>query len=138
MALCISKPGWEWECSAVPRSYLSIDTSLGSFDILLQPDLAPNTVEWLRAVLNEEPDDQDKYFYRAESVDQGYALVQGQFSQSTSNTTLEAIDTPNIQGSVALIPGTSQFFISLSDHHDFDGSFTVFGNIVDKPGKMLG
>lgn len=78
-------------------------------------------------------------FYRAESVEEGYGLVQGRFDYSPPSLKLplEATDIKHVRGSVALIVGVSDFFISLTDHHEWDGAFTVFGKVVDNPGKEL-
>ncbi|GMH42881.1 hypothetical protein BSKO_10800 [Bryopsis sp. KO-2023] len=118
-------------------SFLVITTDFGTVKIELLEASAPATVKWIKSVLSSGKESA-KVFYRAESMEEGYGLVQGRFWQDLPSPPLPAETSGhNVRKTAALITGTTEFFISLTDHSDWDGSFNVFGEVADDGGMEV-
>lgn len=112
----------------------------------LKRDMAFKTVQYVKSLVSRGLFD-GCGFYRAEpsgpTIDagrndfrKGYALLQGGLyscgRQENKELPLET-KLDNSKGTVALITGTSEFFFSVEDHHEWNGSFSVFGTVTGEP-----
>eukprot|EP00850_Spirogloea_muscicola_P004851 SM000021S06484 [mRNA] locus=s21:557759:559528:- [translate_table: standard] len=127
-----------WRPLSPAAEQLQLDTHLGSIAIVLRPDAAPNAVSYLKGLVDKGVYDGCK-LYRAEPPGEtlddgqtetraGYALVQGGAYSCGKQQANDIAVEPKLKltrGTVALITGTSEFFISLEAHPDWDGSFTL-------------
>jgi len=115
----------------------------GDITVELERVKAPKTVRYVKSLVTRGLFDGCGW-YRAEppgpTLDEGsseprkgYALLQGGLyscgRQENKELPLET-KLSNSKGTVSLITGTSEFFFSLEDHHEWDGSFSVFGKVV--------
>ncbi|MEM9300905.1 MAG: peptidylprolyl isomerase [Pseudomonadota bacterium] len=125
---------------------VQVDTQLGSFQIELFEDVAPNTVANFLNYVNDGRYDQT-FFHRTIS---GFVMQGGGFTFADGDSAPSEIprDGPvvnefslsNVSGTVAMakITGdpdsaTSEWFVNLVDNTDLDeanGGFTVFGEVV--------
>lgn len=129
-----------------PKEHLVFATKYGDIRVELQREAAPKTVQYMKRLVNRGLFD-GCGLYRAEpsgpTIDigssvhrKGYALVQGGLyscgRQEDNKLPLETT-LDNSKGTVAIITGTSEFFFSLDDHHEWNGSFSVFGKVIGGP-----
>jgi peptidyl-prolyl cis-trans isomerase A (cyclophilin A) len=127
-----------------------IETSLGSFEVTLRPDIAPETVSNFRQYVADEFYD-GLIFHR---VIPGFMVQGGGFDpdlgrQSTRRPIVnEAKPTAkNLRGTIAMArtqnpdSATSQFFINLADNGFLDAGvrgpgYAVFGKVTDGMGVV--
>jgi peptidyl-prolyl cis-trans isomerase A (cyclophilin A) len=127
-----------------------IETSLGSFEVTLRPDIAPETVSNFRQYVADEFYD-GLIFHR---VIPGFMVQGGGFdadlrSQRTRQPVVnEARPTAkNLRGTIAMArtqnpdSATSQFFINLADNGFLDAGvrgpgYAVFGKVTDGMGVV--
>ncbi|KAI5056615.1 hypothetical protein GOP47_0028433 [Adiantum capillus-veneris] len=128
--------------SVQAQEYLFFTTAYGAIKVRLFVHQAPQAVNYIKSLLASGSTLNGCFFYRAEppgeTVDtgspgsrKGYALVQGGFCGTQSATTLPVeSEMANAKGTVSLIMGTKDFFFSLEDHLEWNGSFTAWGEIT--------
>lgn len=129
-----------------PKEHLVFSTEYGDIAVELRREMAFKTVRYVKSLVSRGLFD-GCGFYRAEppgpTLDagatesrKGYALIQGGLyscgRQENKELPLET-KLDNSKGTVALITGTSEFFFSLEDHHEWNGSFSVFGTVIGEP-----
>lgn len=126
-----------------------VNTTKGSFDIILYPDSTPKTVDNFLAYVDDNLYN-DSFFHRAPNN----FVVQGGGFRHTTGAGFEKIPTfpavvnepglSNVRGTVAMakLPGdpnsaTNQFFVNLADNSGGvpaldtqNGGFTVFGRVA--------
>ncbi|GAQ78099.1 peptidyl-prolyl cis-trans isomerases [Klebsormidium nitens] len=131
---------------ATGMGVVALETAHGKIRIQLAPDLAPRTVDYVRSVLALKFCSGCQ-FYRAEGLGAGwskdgkrteappgppYALLQG--SLQADGLAFEEIPmegaTVAVRGTVCLIGGGPEFFISVGDHVEWDTAHTVFGHVI--------
>mmetsp|Transcript_23420 Transcript_23420/g.39152 ORF Transcript_23420/g.39152 Transcript_23420/m.39152 type:complete len:326 (-) Transcript_23420:140-1117(-) len=121
-----------------------LGTSAGDIEVRMRTDASPATVEAVLklAVRNgdtsacarcrlyrNEAAPPHRPDYRGEGP---YGLVQGSFgSDFTTGLAPEFRGIPVDRGAVCLIPGTADFFISVTDHPEWTDSFIVWGRVED-------
>jgi peptidyl-prolyl cis-trans isomerase B (cyclophilin B) len=123
------------------------ETDYGKFKIALYPDVAPLHVANFKKLINEKFYD-GLGFHRviANNIIQGgdpqtrngeNRNMWGQGKEGQPTVTAEFSTRPFIRGSVGMArsgndfnSGTSQFFICLRENPDWDGQYTIFGEII--------
>jgi peptidyl-prolyl cis-trans isomerase A (cyclophilin A) len=143
--LCASKA-----VAAEPLPKAMVETSLGSFELTLRPDLAPETVNNFKQYVADDFY-ADTVFHR---VIPGFMIQGGGFDRNLnrqptkSPVVNEARPTAkNLRGTVAMArtqdpdSATSQFFINLTDNEFLDAGvrgagYTVFGKVTDGIGVV--
>lgn len=127
-----------------------MSTDYGTVKILLRPESSPQTVEYVKDLVSKgvyrgcdiyrvEPPgltkDEGGTEYR-----EGYALVQGGAyscgKQASNKLPVESLLQVK-KWTVALIAGTSEFFFSLGDHPDWDGAFSIWGEVLDEKSQKV-
>jgi peptidyl-prolyl cis-trans isomerase A (cyclophilin A) len=133
-----------------PLPKVLVETSLGSFEVTLRPDIAPETVSNFRQYVADDYYD-GLIFHR---VIPGFMVQGGGFdadlrSQRTRQPVVnEARPTAkNLRGTIAMArtqnpdSATSQFFINLADNGFLDAGvrgpgYAVFGKVTDGMGVV--
>jgi peptidyl-prolyl cis-trans isomerase A (cyclophilin A) len=136
--------------AAEPLPKAMIETSLGSFELTLRPDLAPQTVNNFKQYVADDFYN-DTIFHR---VIPGFMIQGGGFDQNMnrqptkSPVVNEAKPTAkNLRGTVAMArtqdpdSATSQFFINLTDNAFLDAGargagYAVFGKVTEGIGVV--
>ena len=136
--------------NADPLPKVLVETSLGSFELTLRPDLAPETVNNFTQYVADDFYD-NTIFHR---VIPGFMVQGGGFDQHLSRQPTkdpvvnEAKPTAkNLRGTVAMArtqdpdSATSQFFINLTDNGFLDAGvrgagYTVFGKVTEGMGVV--
>ncbi|CAM6048878.1 unnamed protein product [Sphagnum compactum] len=125
------------------KEHLVFETKYGEITVELQKDYAPQTVRYVKSLASRGLFD-GCGIYRAEppgetnddghpGTRKGYALLQGGLFSCGRQENKELPLEPklnNSKGAVSLITGTSEFFFSLEDHPEWNGSFSVWGKVV--------
>ena len=125
-------------------SVVEIDTNLGTLEITLHPEAAPNHVENFLNYVNDG-DYNNSFFHRSVP---GFIIQAGGFVYSNQQFTSVPIDPAvnnefnltNVRGTVAMAKlgdnpdsATNQWFINLTDNStnldNQNGGFTVFGTV---------
>ncbi|XP_024524521.1 uncharacterized protein LOC112344306 [Selaginella moellendorffii] len=126
---------------------LLFSTEFGEIEVELATTAAPETVSFIKDLVAKGTYNGCS-FYRAEppgdTYDQGsivprkgYALVQGGLFSCGKQ---QDVDLPvesrwkHTKGTLSLITRTSEFFFSLEDHPEWDGSFSVWGKVASASG----
>ncbi|TGN41751.1 peptidylprolyl isomerase [Marinobacter confluentis] len=133
-----------------PLPKATVETSLGSFEVTLRPDLAPETVNNFKQYLADD-------FYSGtvfHRVIPGFMIQGGGFDRelnqkpTRSPVVNEAKPTAkNLRGTIAMArtqnpdSATSQFFINLTDNEFLDAGvrgagYAVFGKVTDGMGVI--
>ena len=139
---------WQQHVDHVGHSELVLHFNRDGFvplHITLRPDLAPQTVRSLVAVLLNERHCRSApcaTIYRAEAIPTTpppscgeighcgpYSLVQGRM-EGLSGTPSESAPLLR-RGAVARIQGGADFLVALADHEEWGHAFTVFGDARD-------
>ncbi len=136
--------------AAEPLPKALVETSLGSFEVTLRPDLAPETVNNFKQYVAED-------FYEGtvfHRVIPGFMIQGGGFDKNLDRLTTrdpvvnEAKPTAkNLRGTIAMArtsdpdSATSQFFINLANNGFLDAGvrgagYTVFGKVTDGMGVV--
>ena len=136
--------------AAEPLPKVLIETSLGSFEVRLRPDIAPETVNNFKQYVADD-------FYNGtifHRVIPGFMVQGGGFDSNLSQQPTkspvvnEAKPTAkNLRGTIAMArtqnpdSATSQFFINLADNGFLDAGvrgagYTVFGKVTDGMGVV--
>lgn len=136
--------------AAEPLPKALVETSLGSFEVTLRPDLAPRTVNNFKQYVAEDFY-QGTIFHR---VIPGFMVQGGGFDKKLNRLTTrdpvvnEAKPTAkNLRGTIAMArtsnpdSATSQFFINLTNNGFLDAGvrgagYTVFGRVTDGMGVV--
>lgn len=136
--------------AAEPLPKALVETSLGSFELTLRPDLAPETVNNFKRYVADDFYD-GTIFHR---VIPGFMVQGGGFDQTLNQQPTkdpivnEAKSTAkNLRGTVAMArtqdpdSATSQFFINLTDNGFLDAGvrgagYAVFGKVTDGMGVV--
>ncbi|KAL6776439.1 CYN47 [Auxenochlorella protothecoides x Auxenochlorella symbiontica] len=114
-----------------------LHTDFGAIPIRLLPENAPTVVAAVREMVARPGSCADCAFYRNEArpkkkegLGPPYGLLQGRMDLSKPYPAVEG----SLQvkaGHVAMIPGTQEFFIALSDHAEWETSHAVWGIVED-------
>ena len=136
--------------AAKPLPKALIETSLGSFEVTLRPDIAPETVNNFKQYVEDDFYD-GTIFHR---VIPGFMVQGGGFdsnlNQQPTRRPVENEAKPtakNLRGTIAMArtqnpdSATSQFFINLADNGFLDAGvrgagYTVFGKVTDGMGVV--
>ncbi|GBF99838.1 hypothetical protein Rsub_12538 [Raphidocelis subcapitata] len=121
-----------------PVYAIRLVTSFGSIKIEPRPDVSPATVAAITALAAARHGEELGSFIRHEPVPEGwgessffgppYALLGGTLRTLPAEPPVEG--TPSVRrGDVCIIPGSSDFFISLADHPEWGRSHGVWGRV---------
>ncbi|KAK3286096.1 hypothetical protein CYMTET_6331 [Cymbomonas tetramitiformis] len=112
--------------------------NLGDVIIRLRPDISPKAVAAIVQLARDKggPNGcRSCRIYRNEAKPETgfgppYALVQGSLGPGLGKHSIEG-RAPTHRGTVCLIAQTSEFFISVGEHPEWNGSFIVWGEVED-------
>merc|ERR1719408_626708 len=127
------KPALSAFAALPPRMTINIGT-VGSVPVVLNPQNAPNLVAAIQRLAQQGTGGN---VHRVEGIptppSQGppYALVQASISDTGGvlKTMPHEGSLPIERGSVCIIPGSSDFFISLGSHPGWETSMTIIGHV---------
>jgi peptidylprolyl isomerase len=135
LVLAVAAPAISYAATA-PHLLLTLKD--GTVDILLEPDLAPETVKQIET-LTEQGFYNGLTFHRVIEgfmAQTGDPKGDGTGHSSLPNVPAEFTNTPFVRGTVGMAraqdpnSGNSQFFIMFGDGPQLTGQYTVFGKVV--------
>ena len=122
-----------------PDNILVLETSKGTVEIALRPDLAPNHVERIKTLAGEGFYDGVPFHRVIEGfmAQTGDPTGSGAGGSDYPDLKAEFTDTPYERGTVGMAraqspdSANSQFFIMFNRVPSLDGQYTVFGEVID-------
>jgi cyclophilin family peptidyl-prolyl cis-trans isomerase/protein-disulfide isomerase len=135
----------EWVIEPGKEYTAVLDTSAGEIEIALYPEVAPLAVNSF-VFLAQNGWYEDVYFHRvlegfvAQAGDpSGFGVIGPGYTFANETNNELSFDTAGVLGMANAGPDTngSQFFITLAPAQNLDGSYTIFGQVVESSLSVL-